>query len=180
MSKLNTRPQAAKKKTWPKVCMILALALIAFAGVLYVIQGVNLTDEFGYTKNYYGAAYSELFRLTTPQKEMQESVLKQANEAFAFIGTKAEAEERFGELGYYAGELDYYPDAVSVEYTLDLIAGKTEKDSGYLWMAYTYRLYDAEGELVTAAGTAESRILTRWTVEKTETGWTVTAIKEHP
>ena len=68
MSKLNTRPQTTKKKTWPKVCMILALVMIVFAGALYVIQGVNLTDEFGFTKDYYGAAYSELFRLTTPKK----------------------------------------------------------------------------------------------------------------
>ena len=180
MSKLNTRPQTTKKKTWPKVCMILALVMIVFAGALYVIQGVNLTDEFGFTKDYYGAAYSELFRLTTPKKEMQESVLAQANEAFAFIGTEAEAKERFGELAGYCAILEREPEAATVDYTLDLIAGKTEKDSGYLWVAYTYRLYDAEGELLTASGSEDSRVLSRWTVKKTADGWTVTEIKEHP
>lgn len=180
MSKLHTRPQPAKKKTWPKVCMVLALVLVAIAGVLYVIQGISLTDEFGFTKDYYGAAYSELFRLTTPKKEMQETVLAQANEAFAFIGTEVEAKERFGELAGYCAILEREPKAATVDYTLDVIAGKTEKDSGYLWVAYTYRLYDAEGELLTASGSEDSRILSRWTVEKTETGWTVSAIKEHP
>ena len=180
MGKLNTQPQTVKKKTWPKVCMILALVLVAIAGVLYVVQGVSLTDEFGFTQEYYGAAYSELFRLTTPKKEMQESITGQAEAAFRFIGTEAEAEERFGRLAGYCAILEREPEAASVDYTLDLIAGKTEKDSGYLWFAYTYRLYNAQGELLSASGSADSRILTRWTVEKTESGWTVTEIKEHP
>lgn len=180
MKKLNTQSKTVKKKPWVKYCFIASVVLIVFAGILYVTQGVLLSREFGWSKDYYGAAFEELYRLTTPDKEMKQSVFEQAEEAFSFIGLQQEAEERFGKLSGYCGAKESYPEAASAEYTLDLIAGKTESDEGYLWVAYTYRLYDEKGELLSASGSEDCRCLARWTVEKTATGWTVTAIKEHP
>ena len=180
MRKLNTQKQTNKKKPWVKYCFIASVALFAIAGILYISQGVLLSREFGWAKEYHGAAFEELYRLTTPDKDMKESVLAQAEEAFAFIGTEEEAEEKFGVLERYCSETDDFSATASVEYTLDLIAGHTEEGEGYLWVAYTYRLYDAQGELLSASGTEEERCLARWTVEKVGESWQVTDIQEHP
>ena len=180
MKRLNSQQKTTKKSRWPKVCLILSVALIVFAGILYITQATMLNREFGWSKEYFGSSYDELYRLSTPDKEMKNEVIAQAEAAFEFIGSEEELKGEWGALEGYCAALEREPEAARVDYTLDLIAGKTDGSKGYLWVAYTYRLYNEEGGIITSSGTEDQRILSRWTVEKTENGWVVTAIKEHP
>ena len=161
-------------KPWVKRCFLLALALLLFAGVLYAVHYISLDREFNYTKKYFGEeTYDEIFALTD-NSDKAEPILKLGREAFSFVGSKEEAETRFGPLSRYRCT------AASQEFTLDHIVSEFDGDSGYVWVAYTVRGYDADGSLAYGSGSEDGRILSRWSVEKQDGKWLVTAIDEAP
>ena len=47
-------------------------------------------------------------------------------------------------------------------------------------MAYIQQIYDGEGNLLQGSGAEKARILSRWTVEKQNSTWVVTEIREAP
>ena len=51
-----------------------------------------------------------------------------------------------------------------------------EGDTGYVWIAWWSRSYDADGAVLTSSGNEDQRILTRWTLEKGE----IVGCMEHP
>lgn len=173
------RKQTQTKKRWPRYCFIAAAVMVLIAAVLYFWLYASIDSEFSGVSSYYGEHYEELFKLQTPDGDVKEEILSQASAAFRFIGSEAECAS-FGILSRYCARREVFPEAARAEVELDSLAGKTGETEGYLWVAYTYRLYDAEGALLSASGSEEQRILARWTLEKIDGSWQVTEILEHP
>lgn len=167
-----------EKKKWPRYAFMVAIFMAVVAVVLYFWMYQKLNREFSPVSDYYGAQYEELFALRTPNRTMKEELLQAGEAAMKFVGSEAEAEkENFGALTAYC--VTQYPDAKRVGITLEDLAGDTEGDKGYLWVAYTRRIYDAQGNLLSASGSEEARILARWEAEKINGTWQVTEILEH-
>lgn len=173
------RKQTTASKRWPRYCLIAALVMVVIAAVLYFWAYFTVDSEFRGVSSYYGAHYEELFSLSTPDKDMKDEILRQGEEALSFIGSK-EACAAFGILAPYCTDTESYEGASRVEYTLEHLAGKTDDEGSYLWVAYTQRVYDTDGNLLCASGSSEERILARWSVEKQDGHWVVTDILEHP
>ena len=161
-------------KPWVRRCFLLALALLLFAGVLYAVHYISLDREFASVEKYFGEeTYSEIFALSD-NSDKAEPILKLGRDAFSFAGSKDEAEARFGVLSRYRCT------AASQEFTLEHIVSDFDGDSGYVWVAYTVRGYAADGALAYASGSEDGRVLSRWSVEKQNGAWIVTAIDEAP
>lgn len=170
------KKQTTTSKRWPRYCLIAAVVMVAIAAVLYFWVYYQIDSEFSSVSSYYGSRYEELFKLSAPDGEVKDQILQQAEEAFAFVGGESDC-AAFGALSRYCTD---DPAAAKTEFTLEHLAGKTGDTEGYLWIAYTHSVYDADGALLSSSGSEEQRILSRWTVEKTDAGWKVTEILEHP
>lgn len=164
-----------KRKRWPRVCLYLALGLIVFAVGLYVYLCRSIDAEFDAYEDFYGEKYDELFSLNSADSDITDAVLADANKAFAYIGADT---ADFGELARYCTDTQDFPTADRCDYTLDLMASGTDKNGSYVWVAYTLRVYDKDGNLLTASGSEDARILSRWTVQGLDGAWTVTEILE--
>lgn len=163
----------APMKPWIKYCFFGAIALLVLAGVLYAVLYISLDSEFHQYEDYFGDHYSEIFSISD-NSDKAEPILKLAKEAFSFVGSEEEAKAQFGLLSRYCCT------GASQKYTLDHIVSDFDGGSGYVWVAYTQKIYDAEGSLLCASGSEDKRVLSRWTVEKTDGTWRVTEILEHP
>ncbi len=163
---------------WIKYCLIGGLALLVAAGMLYAYRYTSLDREFHHNIKLFGEeTYKEIFALEDTKSEAQ-PVMDLAEEAFSFVGTEAEAEERFGLLGRYSCT---DPNGASQEHTLDYIVSRIDETGGYIWVAYASSYLDPRGESIYLAGTEEHRILSRWTVRADREGnLTVTDIREAP
>lgn len=173
----NRGQQSKPQSPWIKICLYAGLGLLILGLGLYGIMYMSLDREFSHNEKFFGKeTYGEIFSLEY-QKDEFEPLLKLAEEAFSFVGTEDEAEERFGLLSRYSIT---EADAATEKHTLDHISSGTEGDSGYVWIAYTQEVYKENGELLTAGGTQKQRVLSRWTVEKQNGTWIVTEIQEGP
>ncbi len=107
-----------------------------------------------------------------------QEVMKLADEAFSDVQhTRAENEERYGLLSYYATPTDSYKDAAFNEHSLSLWSAHLGREEGWIWVYYTSETYNHDGVLVRGS----SKVPALWKVEKGDNGtWTVTQIKEHP
>ncbi len=168
-----------KHNKWPMICLYISVALILFAIGLYIYWCQSLKAEFGYAKDFYGDTFDELFRLGSMDSDISDPIMEDGKNALTFIGADADCDD-FEALSRYCVRLSDFPEAASCSYTLDLIASGMKKTYGYLWVAYTQRAYDANGILLTASGTEDERILSRWKIEKIDGDWTVTEIWEMP
>lgn len=173
---IQKKPREQRRK-WPRICLYLSIGLIVFAIGLYIFMYCSINAEFGALEGFYGEKFSELFSITTADKDISDAVLADAKKAFAYIGADT---AQFGKLARYCIDTDSFPTAVKCDYTLDLLASGSDKNSSYIWVAYTMRVYDKDGNLLTASGTEDERILSRWIVNKIDGTWTVTEILEHP
>lgn len=168
----NTQP----KKKWPRYAFIAAMAMAIIAAVLYLWMYIRIDREFSGVSDYYGDYYEELFALSTPDNDMKKEAMTAGSAALEFVGSETER-EAFGLLSRYCAS---QPGAQKAEAELEVLAGKTDGNTGYLWIAYVQRIYDAEGNLLAASGSSEERILARWELEKLDGTWKVTEILEHP
>ena len=157
----------------------IVLALAVVLTVIYLIQCNTMDDEFDGSRDFFGEAYDEIFEGNRVDKDICSALTEQAGKALSFIGTQKEA-EAFGPFARYCTDSSLYPKAEKAEYTLDLIAGNTDGQTGFLWAAYTQTVTDQDGNLVTASGSEEHRILSRWTLAEKGGVWTVTEIREQP
>jgi len=148
--------------------------MVLLAGVLYVIHCQQINAEFGHNEEFFGQTFDEVYALSDIDGDIVDPLLAMGEDALKTIGTG----EEFGLLERYC--IDGYPEAVRAEAEIEAIAAGIEEDSGYLWVAYHQAAYDADDELVTASGTQDSRVLSRWSIEKIDGTWTVTEIKEKP
>ena len=173
------KKQTKASRRWPRYCFLAALVMVAVAVALYFWAYYTIDSEFSAVSSYYGSRYEELFSLSTPDRDMKEEILRQGEEALAFIGSDEDC-AAFGALAPYCTDTESYAGASKVEFTLEDLAGKTDGDESYLWVAYTQRVYDADGNLLRGSGSSQERILARWSVKKLDGRWVVTEILEHP
>ncbi len=164
-------------KPWIKVCMFVSLGLLLFAGILYGVHYISLDREFHHNEEFFGKdTYEELFSLDVDYGEIK-PVLNLAEEAFSFVGTEEEAQQRFGLLSRYSGSSE---ENLQRSHQLDCLNAHLDGNKGYIWVAYVQECRDSKGQLVSSSGTEDQRILSRWTVEKQNDNWIVTEIKEAP
>lgn len=106
------------------------------------------------------------------------SVLRQADKAFRDCKhTAAENDELYGKLARYATASDRYENVAFVNYSLELWSAHFDDDEGYLWVYYSSKAVDFNGNTVCAS----SKIPALWKVEKDDNGeWVVVQIREHP
>ncbi len=170
-------PQKAKATSpWIKYAALGAVILLIIAGSLYAFRYMSLDREFHHNIKTFGEdTYKEIFSLQDT-KDKAKPIVDFAEEAFSFVGTEAEAAERFGLLGRYSCTDSK---AVSEAHSLDYIISDIEDNTGYVWVAYCRSALDPGGEAISASGTKNHRILSRWTVERHGTdSWIVTQIWE--
>lgn len=160
-----------QKPKWAKICLYISLALIVFAVGLYIYFRTSISSEFGYAKGFYGDTFDELFSMASIDSDISSPILAEARSALTYIGTDTES---FGELARYCpGE-----GADKATCTLDFIAGGMEKGIGYLWVAYTQQIFDADGTQIASYGSEGQRVLSRWTIKMLNGVWTVTEISQ--
>ena len=164
-------------KKWPRICLYIAIGLIVFAIGLYVYLCQSINAEFESYKEFYGEAYDELYSLSNADKDVRSEIHALGKEAFEFLGTQEEC-DAFGKLSRYCVNLTQMPEAARCGYTLDLIASGAQGDVGYIWVAYTQTVCDAEGNVLSSVGTEDARCLSRWTIQKIDGKWTVTDTQE--
>ena len=168
----------AGSKPWIKYAAAGAVILLFFAVSLYVFRYISLDREFHHNIKTFGEdTYKEIFSLQD-SKDRAEPIMALAEEAFSYVGTEMEASEQFGLLSRYSCTEN---GAVAEEHSLDYIISSIGENSGYIWVAYTRTALDPGGEAISASGSAKTRILSRWTLGRSEIGtWTVTQICEGP
>ena len=160
-----------KPKKWPRICMYIALGLIVIAIGLYSYLCAMVYSEFGAMKDYYGEKFDELYSLDSLSGEITDAVVSDVEVAFSYTGNDT---EQFGLLSRYC-----MPDAIKHVFKVDLLASGTAGSERYVWIAYTSKAYDGEGNLV-IAGSEDNRCLARLTIETIDGELTVTKILEHP
>ncbi len=115
----------------------------------------------------------------TPWDRAQsKEIMDLANKAFSDCGhSKDENSRKYGKLSYYASSTDYYPETVKTNYSLKLWSAHLGKNDGYLWVYYSKKGLDKNGNV----DYASLEVVSLWKVEKNQNGtWEVTEIKEHP
>lgn len=163
-------------KPWTKFCLYAGLGLLLFSGLLYGIYYITMDKEFYMDEDFFGKeTYKELFSLNQ-EKEPYADLIRQAEEALAFVGSAEEAEERFGILSAYCAIGEGVRES---RRTMKVLNAGVEGDSGFVWIAYTQEHRDADGNILQSRGTEKQRILSRWTTECREGTWVVTEIREN-
>ncbi len=163
---------------WIKYVALGAVILLIIAVSLYAFRYMSLDREFHHNIKTFGEdTYKEIFSLQDT-KSKAEPILAFAEEAFSFVGPESEAAARFGLLARYSCT---EPRATAEAHCLDYILSNIEDNTGYIWVAYCRSALDPGGEAISASGTENHRILSRWTVERHGTdSWIVTQIWESP
>lgn len=107
------------------------------------------------------------------ERRIAKTVLDQAEQAFSALGlTREEAEKTYGLLSRY---VLYGLEDVQEQHSLKLIAAQVEGDEGHMWIHYSQRAVDTQGN--TKRGSSD--IFSLWTIRKdTDENWYVSNIKE--
>ena len=110
---------------------------------------------------------------TAEEREIAETVLAQAEQAFSALGlTKEQAEETYGLLSRY---VMYGLEDIEEQHSLKLLSAKITGNEGTMWVHYSQKAIDAQGN--TRRGSSD--ILTMWTIQKdANENWCVANIKE--
>ena len=148
------------------ICMLLFIGCLR-ATILYVGNYIP-------GKDYFGDEYKQIIYPTSISDYITaKKFLKEADNALSTITNNEIAEKDFGELGYLCVTDD---EAVTEKHKLKFVAANFSGDSGYIWVKYSSKAFDKDGE-VTFGSLGN---LSRWELEKKDNQWVVTSIKEHP
>lgn len=131
--------------------------------------------------NYYSSeeVSKALYIGSASDRREAQSVLRLADEAFRDLQhTRAENEEKYGLLARYATSRDSYGGETAFnEYSLELWSAHLGKEEGWIWVYYTSKRFNYDGDLVSGSW----RVPSLWRVEKNGSGeWVVVGIHEHP
>ena len=154
-----------QKKPWTRTCLIASAALFLLAGLFYACHYMKLDREFGSVSDGYGEHYSEIFSF--PSGDEPTEFLEQVEAAFRTVGDGQD----LGLLSRYA-----CTQGVRQDFDYECITYSVKDGTGYVWIAWWVKCYDAEGAFVSGSGSEDHRILTRWELENGE----IVACMEHP
>ena len=170
------RKPKTEGKSWIRLCLYAGIGLLALSGILYGYHYVTTDKEFYPQEAFFGKeTYKELFTLEQKQSKFTDLTQK-AEEALAFVGTEAEAQEAFGILAQYCATAE---GAAESRYTMDVLNAGISGTTGHLWLAYTQEITDANGTVLESLGTETTRILSRWSLEQQDGTWVITEIQEN-
>lgn len=144
----NRKANPAMRRRAQIACVMLVVV------ILFAAYGSNLTAYLGNlsVKDYYGEHYNELWHLANvSDKQFAMPAALLFEEAIAFEGTEAEAQEKYGILARYCGYHDW---------KLKLVTASAE--DGCLWFTYS--------------NNSSKNVLVRFAIED----GVVTGILEHP
>ena len=166
-----------RKKKWiaisiTAVCLLVIVALIHYFPIYRII-------EVGGTSYFSSNEIAKLAYIGSGADRAEaQSILRQADAAFHDCKhTSAENEELYGALSRYATDTDDWDDISFVNHSLELWSAHLEDTEGYIWVYYSYEVFNSKGQVVSGS----KNIPSLWTVEKDDTGeWVVSSIKEHP
>ena len=173
---MNISNNAKQKPKWTVYCFFAAIILAVVAAGLYFSYRQSISSEFGHNEAYFGEAFEELYAMSDTDTDFVQPTIDKAYQALTNIG----AGEEFGLLSRYCIDPSVYPEASQVEAELEMICVSKDGNEAYVWVAYHQSVYAEDGALVTASGTKDSRILSRWSLENVNGEWTISEIKEKP
>ncbi len=172
----STLGKKRERKPGIRFCLYAGIGLMALSGILYGYYYMTLDREFYHQQSFFGKeTYKELFTLEQNQDKFKDR-LQEAREALAFVGTEEEAQETFGILAHYCTTAENVAES---RYTMDIINAGISGDKGFVWIAYTQESLDADGNILESLGSPDSRILSRWSLEKQNDTWVITEIQEN-
>lgn len=158
-----------------KTILICIIVLLFVSVCLPFLKGVYYYFYNSGEKDYYGENYNEILHIASlNDRYMSSKVLKQIDDAFSFIGTKDEADEKFGVLGRYTVDSSR---AVSEEHDLKFITANLYDESGYIWVSYSQEIFDDNGNSVGGSWNVLSRM---YLSRRGKDIWAVVNIWEHP
>ncbi|MCD8006462.1 MAG: zf-HC2 domain-containing protein [Oscillospiraceae bacterium] len=165
-----------RKKKWTAVTVIVACILI-FSLLIYQFPVYRLLIVAGTLSYYDSDEISMLVSIGSLSDRIEaQSVLRQADAAFQDCKhTDAECDELYGILSRYATPSER--SASYVKYSLELWSAHLDDTEGYIWVYYSMKAINSDGDTVSASSRCEAL----WKVEKNEDGvWEVVSIREHP
>lgn len=168
--------KALRKKKWITIG-IAAASVLLIVCLLHYFPVYRLTSVSGVSSYYDSKELSMLVSIgSKSDRTTAQSVLRKADEAFHDLThTREENEEQYGPLARYATTVDR--NGAFSEYTLELLSAHLGEKEGYLWVLYTDKVFDVEGDIICGS----SHVASLWEVQKDEMGeWNVVSIKEHP
>lgn len=158
-----------KKKVYIFFIILLMVFVFIFGRGIYFYVRYIVPD-----KNYFGDQYKEILYPMSFRDNKQASMLMiKVDDAFSFIGNKADADNIYGELSRYCITEE---DAITEEHTLQLVTANFDKDKGYMWFVYNQKSFDRSNK---STGGSQD-ILVRLNLMKTDQGWIFVDAKEHP
>ena len=158
--------------------------------VIFAALFIKLADEYGlfeselykrhkvpYEEILGKESYSEIdYKCTDYESEVGNMLIEKVRAVAEYTGKKEDAEyvEEIGELNkfYYF----HYAGAVTQDVTLTFITCKIEGDNGRVWVEYSRKCYDENGQVCNSC----SRWLMIWYIEKVDDVWTIVSNKEVP
>lgn len=168
--------KAMKKKKLLTIAIAAASTLLIVC-LLHYFPVYRLT-QVGWISSYYsGDEMSMLVSIGShSDRTTAQSVLRKADEAFHDLRhTREENEEKYGPLARYATTIDR--NGSFNEYTLELWSAHFDDNEGYIWVFYSDKVFDCNGNEICGS----SQVPSLWKVQKDESGeWNVVSIKEHP
>ena len=170
----------AKKRMRNKIIITSILVAICSIFISYKVLEKRVLPT--YLRNFYTKEErSVLFHYPTKnEKNIAEKVISEAKMAFDDIEhTKEESEKLYGVLSKYT----YYVVDKSLNQSgyadteIELLGVKIEDNEGYIWVNYSWCLYDKNDNLLSAS----TNIDTLWKIKRNSVNkWEVVDIKEHP
>lgn len=173
---LKKMKKTLHKKKWITIG-IAAASVFLIVCLLHYFPVYRLASVSGVSSYYDSKELSMLVSIgSKSDRTTAQSVLRKADEAFHDLThTREENEEKYGPLARYATTVDR--NGAFSEYTLELLSAHLGGKEGYLWVLYTDKVFDDEGDIICGS----SQVASLWKVQKDESGiWNVISIKEHP
>ncbi len=166
-----------KKKLRKKLTVAVTAAMLCLltAAVLLQIFPIYRIARVQITNDYTRDQLADLVYIGSPaDRSLAQAVLRQADAAFADCRhTQEENRRLYGPLARYATDAER--GAAYTEYTLQLWSAHLGETSGTLWVYYSHRAFDANGDVICGS----SNIPSYWTVEKNADGeWIVVNVRE--
>lgn len=157
------------------ITILFACILLAFG--IFGIRTLMLHAQYKFPNQaYFGENYKEIFYPTSPSDwKIANALMKDIDNAFSFVGSADAAKEKYGVLSRYSIDCEEN-EKLTEEHKLKFITADFEDNAGYIWIEYSQKAYEDNGDLERGS----QGILVRMTAEKKNDNWVITGCREHP